>query len=58
MAETDLNFKIATNIATAMVQAEKGASDIQGQATGEGKVSAVNEKKAQTEEGKNFWCCV
>lgn len=41
-----------------MVQAEKGASDIQGQATGEGKVSAVNEKKAQTEEGKNFWCCV
>lgn len=57
LAETDLNLKKATDIATAMEQAEKGASDIQGQATGEGQVNVVNEKKAATETVKECWRC-
>ena len=42
LAETKLSLKIVTEIATAMEQAEKGASYIQGHATGEGKVNIVD----------------
>ena len=42
LAETKLSLKTVTEIAIAMEQAEKGASYIQGHATGEGKVNIVD----------------
>ena len=43
--ETKLSLKTVTEIATAMEQAEKGPSDIQGHANGEGKVNIGDQKK-------------
>lgn len=45
LAETDLNFQKAIDLATALEQTEKGASDIQGQASSEGKVNVLKMRR-------------